>query len=85
VLTPLSQALRSQDFMIADAAERSLMALTGTTHDYDADAWTKWLENNPDPFLHAGEPVATSRPAGPTWWDQQRRSWRRALKLNGTD
>ncbi len=81
VLTPLINALRDQDFMIADTAERSLMALTGTTHDYDADAWTKWLEQTTEPFANAGKPVTTSQPAGASWWDKQRRVWRKAIKL----
>ncbi|MBI4581352.1 MAG: HEAT repeat domain-containing protein [Planctomycetes bacterium] len=85
VLAPLIGALRNEDFMIADTAERSLMALTGTTHDYDADAWTKWLEATADPFAHAGEPVATTQPAGPSWWDQQQRLWRKTFKLGGVD
>jgi HEAT repeat protein len=81
VLTPLVNALRNEDFMIADTAERSLMALTGTTHDYDADAWSRWIDQTPEPFANAGKPVATSRPAGPSWWDKQQRVWRKAIKL----
>ncbi len=81
VLTPLINCLRNQDFMIADTAERSLIALTGETHEYDADAWSKWVENTPDPFANAGRPVATSRPAGMSWWDAQQRAWRKTLKL----
>lgn len=82
VFKPLFDALRNKDFMIADNAEQSLMALTGTTHDYDAEAWAKWLEQTPDPFASAGKPVATSRPAADvTWWDEQQRIWRRAIKL----
>lgn len=82
VLTPLISTLRSEDFMLADTAERSLMSLTGVTHEYDADAWREWVEKTPDPFAHAGEDVATSRPAGPTWWDKQQRVWRKAMKLS---
>ena len=82
VFTPLISALRSEDFMMADTAERSLMALTGVSHEYDADAWARWVALNPDPFAHAGEPVASTQPAGPTWWDKQQRVWRKALRLN---
>jgi HEAT repeat protein len=81
VLSPLINTLRGEDFMMADTAERSLMALTGVSHEYNADAWAKWVEQTPEPFAHAGEPVATSRPAGPTWWDKQQRVWRKALRL----
>jgi hypothetical protein len=80
VLTPLIHSLRDADFMIADSAERSLMALTGHSHDYDADAWAKWLEQTEDPFAEAGEPVSP-RPAGGNWWDQQERFWRKTIKL----
>jgi hypothetical protein len=76
VLAPLVKALREQDFAIADAGERSLIALTGRTHDYDADAWEKWLANTQDPFAHAGEKVVTTRPAGPSWWERQQKKWR---------
>lgn len=82
VFPPLIEALRNKDFMIADNAERSLMALTGTTHDYDAEAWSQWLGRIDDPFSDAGKPVAATRPAAaPTWWDEQQRMWRRAIKL----
>lgn len=81
VLTPLVQSLRNPDYMIADNAERSLVALTGQTFDYDADAWTKWIEQTPDPFANAGAAV-TSRPAEGDWWNQQQRVWRKAIKLS---
>ncbi|HOJ73831.1 MAG TPA: HEAT repeat domain-containing protein [Phycisphaerae bacterium] len=83
VFAPLIRSLRNPDFMIADSAERSLIALTGQSHQYDANAWNKWLEETPDPFAHAGE-APTSQPAGADWWDQQDRAWRKFLKL-GTD
>lgn len=85
VFAPLINALTDPDFMIADSAEQSLIALTGVTHDYDADAWTQWLSETSAPFEHAGRTPVTTRPAGPTWWDKQQRAWRRALKLGGTD
>ncbi len=85
VLTPLIGSLRNEDFAIADAAERSLIALTGVTHDYDADAWARWVAEASDPFEKAGQVPVTTRPAGPTWWDKQTRAWKRALKLGGRD
>jgi len=84
VLIPLINALRSEDFMIADTAERSLMALTGRSHQYDAEAWTDWLAQTADPFAEAGRAVS-GRPTGPNWWDRQQRLWRKTLKLGGTN
>jgi HEAT repeat protein len=81
VFAPLIRLLRNKDFGIADQAERSLIRLTGVTHDYDANAWEAWVASTQDPFAHAGETPVTTRPAGPTWWDQQTRAWRRAIKL----
>jgi len=81
VLLPLIRSLRNEDFGIADQAERSLIALTGVTHYYDADAWEAWVAKSEDPFANAGQIPTTSRPTGPTWWDKQKRAWRRAIKL----
>ncbi|HSW45988.1 MAG TPA: HEAT repeat domain-containing protein, partial [Phycisphaerae bacterium] len=80
-LTPLIRALRNRDFGIAERAERSLILLTGVTHDYDANAWEAWVASTQEPFARAGQAPQTTRPAGPTWWDHQTRAWRRALKL----
>jgi HEAT repeat protein len=80
VFHPLFVALRDKDFAIADAAERSLIALTGVRHDYDADAWEKWVAAAPDPFANAGHLPPASRPAGPSWFDKQMDAWRRGLK-----
>jgi len=82
VLLPLIRSLRNEDFGIADRAEQSLIALTGVTHSYDADAWEAWVARVEDPFAHAGRVPQTTRPAGPTWWDKQARAWRRAIKLS---
>lgn len=82
VLLPLIRSLRNEDFGIADRAEQSLIALTGVTHYYDADAWEAWVAQTKDPFANAGQIPQTTRPAGPTWWDKQKRAWRRALKLS---
>jgi HEAT repeat protein len=81
VLAPLIRALRNKDFGIAERAERSLIMLTGVTHDYDANAWEAWVAATQDPFERAGQTPQTTQPTGPTWWDQQARAWRRALKL----
>jgi len=85
VLHPLIAAVRNRDFAIADRAERALVELTGTTHNYDANAWEKWLADVQNPFTGAGKPIASTQPAGPTWWDHQKRAWRRALKMGTED
>lgn len=81
VLQPLISSLRTEDFAIADQAERSLIALTGETHSYDANEWEAWAAATTDPFAHAGRKLPSSRPAGPTWVDRQIRAFRRGLKL----
>jgi len=85
VLSPLIRLLRDKDFAIAERAELSLIALTGTTHDFDADAWETWVANTPDPFARAGQTPQTTRPAPPSWFEKQERAIRRALKLGGVD
>jgi hypothetical protein len=85
VFPPLIEALRDPDFAIADQAERSLIRLTGTTHNYDPDEWNAWLAQQNDPFANAGHEPPTTRPPGPSWWDKQKRAFRRALKLGNTD
>lgn len=85
VLAPLIGMLRSEDFAQADHAEQSLIRLTGTTHNYDAEAWEKWVAATPDPFAHAGEKPPMTRPSGPTWFDTQIRAWRRGLKLQNSN
>lgn len=85
VLSPLIRLLREKDFAIAERAELSLIALTGTTHDFDADAWESWVAATPDPFAKAGQIPQTTRPAPPSWFDKQQRAVRRALRLGGWD
>ena len=85
VLQPLIRALREEDFAIAERAELSLIALTGVTHQYDADAWEEWLATVEDPFAHAGEQPDIPRAKRPSWFDKQRRAVRRALKLGQAD
>jgi len=85
VLSPLIRLLRERDFAIAERAELSLIALTGTTHDFDADAWEAWVAQTRDPFAKAGQIPQTTRPAPPSWFEQQQRAVRRALRLGGWD
>ncbi|NLX13216.1 MAG: hypothetical protein GXY44_06110 [Phycisphaerales bacterium] len=82
VFTPLINALRGEkDFAVAYQAERSLVALTGVSQAYDPEAWEEWLANTDDPFAKAGQIPPGMRPGGASWWDQQQRLWRKALKL----
>lgn len=46
----LITALRHADFAVVYEAERSLLRLTGTTHDHDPLRWSRWLESTTDPF-----------------------------------
>lgn len=85
VLAPLIRVLREEDFALAERAELSLIALTGVTHDFDADAWESWVANTDDPFASAGQMPQTTRPAAPSWWEKQQRAVRRALKLPDAD
>lgn len=81
VFAPLIVALRDRDFAIADQAEQSLIALTGVTHHYDADAWEQWIASTDAPFADAGTIPEDARSSGPSWWDETQRRWRKALKL----
>jgi HEAT repeat protein len=82
VLIPLIRTLRSNDFALADQAERSLIALTGTTHAYDAEAWEQWVATTADPFEHAGRQPDVPTRRRPSWWENQERAFRRAIRLN---
>lgn len=59
-IPPLVEALRTRDFGMQAAAETSLHRLTGQSHHYDADAWSRWLAENNDPL--AGGSNARRRP-----------------------
>lgn len=85
VLQPLIRALREKDYAIAERSENSLITLTGVTHQYDADAWEQWLANTENPFAHAGEQPDIPRNKPPSWFDKQKRAFRRALKLGNVD
>lgn len=50
VFFTLVDLLETEDFAVKRAAEESLIALTGTTHDYDAAAWRRWAEEHPAAF-----------------------------------
>lgn len=67
----LVECLDSDDFAIRNAAEKSLIALTGATHQHDADAWRTWLASHPDPFAEAGKSppeLQNRKTAERSWW-----------------
>lgn len=51
----LVDAMETDDFAVKQAAESSLIALTGHTHQHDPQAWREWLAATPDPFMDAGK------------------------------
>ncbi len=63
----LVDALEDEDFAIQNAAEQSLIALTGHTHDHDARAWRKWLSETKDPFAEAGQTPAGASAKSSKW------------------
>jgi hypothetical protein len=81
VLQPLVNKLHSRDFALADQARRSLIALTGVNHGYDTEAWEKWIAKAEDPFKAAGRYTHAPGESGPGWLQQQKRFWRKALKM----
>jgi len=57
VFFTLVDLLETEDFAIKRAAEESLIALTGTTHDHDPAAWRRWAGEHPTAFsTTAGQP-----------------------------
>lgn len=85
VFSPLIYALRSKDFAIASQAELALIALTGVTHHCDPDAWETWLANAKDPFANAGHIPEDAIGEKPGWMDEQKRKWRKFLKLGPSE
>jgi HEAT repeat protein len=57
------------DFTLQHAAETALIAVTGTTHHHDAEAWRQWLAETKNPFEHAGDIPEDSLPRkSKPWW-----------------
>lgn len=70
-------SVRDADYGIAYQAERSLMHLTGVTHDHDPQAWQDWLRSNPDWFAERGALDGQLEPVEPAhWWPAGRASAR---------
>ena len=67
-LEALIGAIREEDFGICYEAEYALIAMTGKTHQYDADAWLAWLGQTTDPFADAGQiPQGLPEPYRSRW------------------
>lgn len=81
-LEALIGAIREEDFGICYEAEHALIAMTGKTHQYDADAWLAWLQQTDDPFADTGQtPEGLPQPYKSRWrkqWDdfKDRMAWR---------
>ncbi len=77
-LDALVSGLGQSDFGVVLECERSLMRMTGHTHNYDPIAWRAWLAETSDPFADAGRLNAQLERKEPNWfertWDSTRRS-----------
>ena len=68
VLQSLIDLLGDEDFAIVRASEKSLIALTGTTHQHNAQQWRDWLAQTQNPFAHAGEIPEGAEPKSKSNW-----------------
>ncbi|MBN1512926.1 MAG: HEAT repeat domain-containing protein [Phycisphaerae bacterium] len=77
-LDALVSGLEQSDFGVVLECERSLMRMTGHTHNHDPLAWRAWLAEASDPFADAGRLDAQLERKEPNWlertWDSTRRS-----------
>lgn len=64
----LIDLLSDDDFAIVRASEKSLIALTGTTHHQNAQQWRDWLAQTQNPFAHAGEIPEGAEPKSKSNW-----------------
>jgi len=78
-LQALISALHDSDFGVVFEAERSLIALTGRTFRYDADAWQAWLNETADPFERAGQVPESLRGPKRNWLQRAGDAVRRAI------
>lgn len=70
VLIALIDVLRERDFALQAAAEQSLAELTGQHFEYDADAWSAWLNRTTDLFTSEEPPAAQRVPGSSEWWSR---------------
>ncbi len=76
----LISGLNHGDFGVVYHAERSLMRLTGVTHDHDPHDWRAWLAQVDDPFAKRGALDDQLTPVEPkSWWQRTSASMKRAL------
>jgi len=77
-LDTLVSGLEQSDFGVVLECERSLMRMTGHSHNHDPLAWRAWLAEASDPFADAGRLDAQLERREPNWlertWDSTRRS-----------
>jgi hypothetical protein len=78
-LHALVAGLEQGDFGVVYESERSLMRMTGHTHDHDPWAWRDWLAQTEDPFADAGRLDGELRGSGRNWFQRNWDSTRRAL------
>jgi HEAT repeat protein len=79
VLDGLVSGLEQSDFGVVLECERSLMRMTGHTHDHDPHAWRAWLDETSDPFADAGRLDAELEREEPNWFERTWDSTRRAF------
>lgn len=79
-LEALIDALDDSDFGVVYQVERSLIHLTGVSHDHDAQGWRRWLDETETPFAMLGQLDHTlERPGRKRWWQRMTASVKRAL------
>lgn len=78
-LEGLIEALRQRDFGVVYESERSLMYLTGVTHEHDPEAWRFWLRHVDDPFAQAGALDHLLRAKPDDWWTRTKADLRRSF------
>ncbi len=81
VVEALINALRDRSFVVVYNAEQSLIQMTGQTHEYDPDAWTRWLAGvgpEGDPFVLAGQTPPSLQASNPPLDERMRKALHRA-------
>lgn len=78
-LDALIGGLKQRDFGVVCECERSLMRITGRTHDHDPVAWADWLHRTDDPFADVGRLDGQLSREQPNWFRRSWKSTRRAL------
>lgn len=82
-LDALVESLAQRDFGVVYEAERSLMRLTGKTHEHDVREWKAFVESTPDPFANRGALDHQLENEDPNWWQKQRQKWQKLNFLAG--